>query len=196
MEHYRGIEGNKNARAHWIAMNRAMPPVLSKLPKHSRLAIWSLVLGILSPACLFFVAGIPAVVCGHLARKRIQESDGALTGNGLAMGGLVTGYLGIAVSVLIPLYVMQSIPKQVKAREAYMRNICTNNLQLIQTAKQTWASENKKAVTEIPTKADLLPYLPNQQWPRCPGRGDYSIKPVAQPPECPIPSHKLQPPPQ
>ena len=174
-------------------MNKAIPPVLSKLPKRSRLAIWSLVLGILSPACLFVVAGIPAVVCGHLARKRIQDADGALTGNGLAMGGLVLGYLGIALSVLIPLYVVQSIPKQVKAREAFMRNVCTNNLQVIQTAKQTWARENKKAESEVPTKADLLPYLPNQQFPRGPGRGDYSIKPVAQPPECPIPSHKLAP---
>ena len=174
-------------------MSPTAPPVLPRPPKTSALAICSLVLGILSPACLFFVAGIPAVICGHLARKRIQESNGRLTGRRLAMGGLVTGYLGIAVSVLIPLYVVQSIPKQVKAREAFLRTGCTNNLQLIQNAKRQWAEEHKKDLGETPTKEDLLPYLPNQQFPRCPGRGDYSLKPVAQPPECPIPSHKLPP---
>lgn len=174
-------------------MNKTLPPILSELPKHSALAIWSLVLGILSPACLFVITGIPAVICGHVARRRIENSGGKLTGSGLAMGGLVTGYLGIAVTIIVPLLVLDSIPKQVKAREAAMRNGCTNNLQVIQTAKQKWAAENQKAVSEVPTKADLLPYLPEQQFPRCPGRGEYSIKPVGQPPECPIPSHKLPP---
>jgi hypothetical protein len=174
-------------------MNKATPPILTNLPKSCRLAIWSLVLGILSPACLFIITGIPAVICGHLARKRIQSSGGKLTGNGLALGGLVTGYIGIAITIAVPLLVLYSIPKQVKAREAAMRNVCTNNLRIIQDAKLQWARENKTEDGDTPSKADLLPYLPNQQFPRCPGRGDYSIKPVVQPPECPIPSHKLLP---
>ena len=101
---------------------------------------------------------------------------------------------GIAVSIIVPLLVLDSIPKQVKAREAHMRNVCTNNMQIIQIAKQKWALENNKQESEIPTKADLLPHLPDQQFPRCPGRGDYTINAVNNPPACPIPSHKLHPP--
>ncbi len=191
---------------------KAIPPVLTAdVPKKSALAIWSLVLGILSPGCLLIgfaisialgrlslgvlvlTTAIPAMICGHMARARIRDSDGKMIGNGLAITGLVMAYLTIALSIAIPLFVLSSIPRQVKAREAAMRNVCTNNLQIIQTAKLKWASENKKEDGDTPTKADLLPYLPNQQFPRCPGRGDYSIKPVVQPPVCPIPSHKLRP---
>ena len=63
-------------------------------PGTSALAIWSLVLGILS----FFTLGltsIPGVICGHLARGKIKRSIGKLSGSGLAMAGLITGYIGL-----------------------------------------------------------------------------------------------------
>ncbi len=62
----------------------------------SALAIWSLVLGILSFLCAG-LTGIPAVICGHLALGKIKRSGGAETGGGLAIGGLITGYLGVAI---------------------------------------------------------------------------------------------------
>jgi len=49
------------------------------------------------------LACIPAVVCGHIARAKIRRSDGALTGDGRAFAGLVTGYLVIVFAV-IPAY--------------------------------------------------------------------------------------------
>jgi hypothetical protein len=64
--------------------------------KTSRLAIWSLVLGILG----IFTCGltaIPAVICGHLARGKIKRSGGAETGGGLAIAGLATGYFGFFI---------------------------------------------------------------------------------------------------
>jgi len=62
----------------------------------SGLAIWSLVLGILA----LFTAGlttIPAVICGHLALGRIKRSAGAQSGGGMAIAGLVTGYVGLFI---------------------------------------------------------------------------------------------------
>lgn len=72
-------------------------------PETSSLAITSLVLGILA----FFslgLTGIPAAICGHIARARIKRSGGALSGQGLALGGLIAGYVGFffnAVFILL-----------------------------------------------------------------------------------------------
>jgi len=65
------------------------------VPQTSGLAITSMVLGISSFACL--VTGIPAVICGHIARGNIKRSMGRQTGGGFAIAGLITGYLGTLI---------------------------------------------------------------------------------------------------
>ena len=62
----------------------------------SSLAIWSLVLGILA-LVLAGLTAIPAVICGHLALGKIKRSGGSQSGGGLAIAGLVTGYLGFCI---------------------------------------------------------------------------------------------------
>ena len=76
------------------------PPIGASLPlspQTSTLAIWSLVLGIMSLTVLPILAAIPAIICGHKAHSRINGSAGALAGRGLANAGLVTGYLSIGL---------------------------------------------------------------------------------------------------
>ena len=46
----------------------------------------------------WFLAAIPAVVLGHMARRQIRETGEA--GDGMAMAGLVLGYIGIVLTVL------------------------------------------------------------------------------------------------
>ena len=57
-------------------MNETIPPSLGNeaQPKTSGLAIWSLVLGILSLACFTIFAAIPGVICGHKALSKIKRS--------------------------------------------------------------------------------------------------------------------------
>lgn len=63
-------------------------------PPTSGLAIASLICGIVSISMMMpFIASIPAIVCGHLARAEIRRSNGMLTGDGLAVTGLITGYI-------------------------------------------------------------------------------------------------------
>src|SRR5579871_3665304 len=108
-------------------MNESTPPPVPapapQLAKTSGLAIWSLVLGILSLMCFSIFAAIPGVICGHKAQTRIKNSGGTLTGNGLAIAGLVTGYLGIAWAIfVIPLMMAIAIPNFVKARAVAQEN--------------------------------------------------------------------------
>lgn len=74
---------------------QAAPPITSTL------AVISLVSGLLGWTLLPFLGSLVAVVCGHLARAEIRRARGNLEGDGLAVAGLVLGYLVIGLSLLI-----------------------------------------------------------------------------------------------
>ncbi|MBK1830753.1 DUF4190 domain-containing protein [Verrucomicrobiaceae bacterium R5-34] len=75
-------------------------PTESRQPETCPLATVSLVLGI----CAFFtwiITGIPAVICGHMAKSKIKKSGGALTGSGKATAGLICGYVSFGMIFVI-----------------------------------------------------------------------------------------------
>ena len=78
------------------------PPRPAK-PRTNGLAIASMVLGILSIVffCLWFFPVMPilAVVFGHIALSQIRNQGTA--GRGMALAGLITGYLGLALTVVM-----------------------------------------------------------------------------------------------
>ncbi|MFT4256423.1 MAG: DUF4190 domain-containing protein [Pseudoxanthomonas sp.] len=66
----------------------------------STLAIISLVAGILGWTLFPFLGSIGAIITGHLARREIRNGHGALDGDGLAIGGLILGWLAVLVAIL------------------------------------------------------------------------------------------------
>ncbi|MFC2173637.1 DUF4190 domain-containing protein, partial [Acidobacteriota bacterium] len=66
----------------------------------SMLAVVSMILGLLS---MFLCAstGFAAVVLGHLSLGRIKRSSGTLGGRGMALTGLILGYVSILVFIVI-----------------------------------------------------------------------------------------------
>jgi hypothetical protein len=66
------------------------------------MAVASLVLGM---PCFwgFFVPPLLAVIFGHVSLGRIATSAGTLGGRGLAIAGLVLGWIGLALFVLLAL---------------------------------------------------------------------------------------------
>jgi dienelactone hydrolase len=64
----------------------------------SGLAIASLVMGLVG-FCVP-ILGLAGLICGHLSLSKIRKSDGTIGGRGLAIGGLVTGYLATALWAL------------------------------------------------------------------------------------------------
>ena len=59
----------------------------------SATAVWSFVLSLFSLFCFGLLTSIPAIICGHVSVSKINQSRGRLTGKGLAVAGLVIGYL-------------------------------------------------------------------------------------------------------
>ena len=68
----------------------------------STLAIVSLVFGILAWCVLPFIGAIIAIICGHLARSEIRNShpEQRQEGDGMAVAGLVLGYVQLVLCVL------------------------------------------------------------------------------------------------
>ena len=88
------------------------PPVVPQAiftppPQNDGKAIASLVLGILSiVGCFGALAGIPAVILGFMSKRDIARSGGTLGGDGMAIGGIVTGILSTLMSIgLVIFYV-------------------------------------------------------------------------------------------
>jgi hypothetical protein len=71
-------------------------------PATNTLAVVALVLGICGLTVIPLAASIAAVICGHVARRQIRERGEG--GDGMALGGLITGYIGVAGLVLILLF--------------------------------------------------------------------------------------------
>ncbi|HZA34266.1 MAG TPA: DUF4190 domain-containing protein [Vicinamibacterales bacterium] len=70
-------------------------------PKTNGLAIASMVLGIVGviPYC-FAVCSILALVFGYIARRQIDESGGTQGGRGMAIAGIILGWIGVGFAIL------------------------------------------------------------------------------------------------
>ena len=119
-------------------------------PPNDTKAIVSLVLGILSIVCCYlgFIPGIVAIVLGHLSRSNIRKNMGQLQGAGMALAGLIMGYISCA---FIPIMIAAIlIPNLVRSRVAANEAGAIGSLRTINTAE-----------IEYQTKYDKRGYAPN-----------------------------------
>jgi len=97
----------------WVSAYPIVQPIIVVNPPTNGKAIASMVLGIcfVLTACSFFGfsplaalfglgTGIPAVILGHMALRQINASGGTQSGQGMAITGLVLGYLSIAAGLI------------------------------------------------------------------------------------------------
>jgi len=70
-----------------------------KNKKKKGLAIASLVCGIIGGT--FSTASIIAVICGHIALHKIKKNPDIYAGRGIAIAGLILGYLGLVLAIAL-----------------------------------------------------------------------------------------------
>ncbi|MEO7066823.1 MAG: DUF4190 domain-containing protein [Rhodanobacter sp.] len=86
-------------------------PSYRPVARTNSLAIVSLVFGILAWCLLPFIGAIVAIVCGHLARSEIRHAprDAPLDGNGMAVAGLLLGYVQLLGGIILFMVVIGAI---------------------------------------------------------------------------------------
>ena len=128
------------------------PSVPQTVPHTPAVAIWSLILAVLSFTCGWLFTAIPAVICGHVARSKIRKSGGGLGGRGIATAGLILGYIALAVGIMgIPLFVS-------------MIHSDRERLQRLSTERKEIASDDAKIKVTVPGTWTKLTELNKQAW--------------------------------
>lgn len=74
-----------------------------RAPSTNGMAIASMVLGIL---WLYWIGSILALVFGYVAKKQIAQSGGTQSGAGMATAGIVLGWIGVGIFLLIIVFAM------------------------------------------------------------------------------------------
>lgn len=70
------------------------------MARTNNLALVSLIAGIVGWTAAPLIGSIVAIITGHVARKQIRTSLGMEEGSGLALGGLILGYLHVAAWIV------------------------------------------------------------------------------------------------
>lgn len=96
-------------------------------PETSGKAIFSLFCGII---ILFFPFSICAVIFGYLALGDIRKSPGRLKGRGVAISGIVLGYLGVVLTIGfigLAIYGIRTEEKRMREPRASMSSVSGEN---------------------------------------------------------------------
>ena len=101
-------------------------------------AVASLVLGIAALfLCFSVLAGIPAIILGHISWSRIRRSMGRLKGEGMAMAGLIMGYLSIPWILIIAAI---AIPNLLRARMTANESAAASTVRTINISQVTYST--------------------------------------------------------
>lgn len=114
-------------------------------PETSGKAIFSLVCGFLF---LILPFSMVAVIFGHLSLSEIRTSAGRLKGRGLAITGLVLGYLGVAVSLGLIVAVIafrQSAQRAEKVMGMNTENSVVAAVRTLNTAEIAFAQAHRES---------------------------------------------------
>jgi type II secretory pathway pseudopilin PulG len=102
------------------------------------MAIASLVCGILN----VFPLSVVAIVLGHTSLSQIKKSAGQIRGRGLAIAGLVLGYLGIVAIPFILIIAAIAIPNLLRAKIAANEGSAAHSVRMIATAERAYSAQN------------------------------------------------------
>jgi hypothetical protein len=114
-----------------VGLGRAQEPT-----KRSGEATGSLILGLFS---FIPIVGLLAVIFGHMARASIRRSGGRLLGDGMAVFGLLLGYLGLGAWIIYGLTIIIN-PLLPSTRRRQNERLVVLSLRTINTAAVTYAT--------------------------------------------------------
>lgn len=96
------------------------------------------------------------------------------------------------VIAIIGLLAAIAVPNFIKARTKSQKTACIKNLQMIDGAKEVWALEAKRHVSDPVVSAEVNTYIKAGE-PICPAAGKYEYNDLSTPPTCTVAGHTLSP---
>lgn len=100
-------EGQRYSDEQGSEVSQAPAPSAPAPTKTNGLAVASLVLGI---TWLYWLGSILALVFGYIAKGQIDRSGRQEGGRGLAVAGIVLGWVGIAILILVIVIGIAALP--------------------------------------------------------------------------------------
>lgn len=128
------------AQAAALAPPASAPPMVpTGSAQTSGKAVASLVFGL-----LFFVpfAFVAAVIFGHIGLSEIRKSAGRLKGNGLAIAGLVLGYMWVVSIPIVLIIAAIAIPNLLRARMAANESSAVAAIRTINPAELSYSGSH------------------------------------------------------
>ena len=111
-------------------------------PRNDGKAIVSLICGVLSMTPFWILAGIPAIILGHISRSSIRKSMGRLKGEGMALAGLILGYISVALLPVVLIIAAIAIPSLLRSRQVANEATAVMNVRTITIAEATFQASN------------------------------------------------------
>ncbi len=113
-------------------------PQYTPQPPTDGQATASLILGILSVTVLCGIAGIPAIILGHLGLSKIKKSNGQLKGEGLALAGLIMGYFSLVLTLLFVAAI--AVPNLMRSRQQANEAAAAATVRTLNTSEVTYST--------------------------------------------------------
>ena len=98
----------------------------------------SMIFGILGLTCFWGIAGIPAVILGHISKSNIRKSAGQYGGAGMATAGLIMGYISIAITVVVGAAIV--IPNLQRTRNQENETAAESAMRTLNTAQVVYTT--------------------------------------------------------
>ena len=99
-----------------------------------------------------FFTGLPAIITGHIARSRAKRYPENYGGRGVALAGLILGYLSLPITVVwlaviggfIAPALAVALPELARAKGRSQAVSCVNNLKQVGLAARIWSNEHNE----------------------------------------------------
>ena len=125
-----------------------------------------MVMGILGVTCLWIIAGIPAIILGFMAQREIKKSAGRIKGSGMAIAGIVLGFISLLFAVIplmmlviaVPNFLEAQVRSKVYRAKADMRSLATalDSYYIDCSYYPAWAEYEKSANGSMPSDSDAF----------------------------------------
>jgi type IV pilus assembly protein PilA len=132
-----------------VSINSAPGPTLGPAAEGTVFPAQTSGKAITSLACGLFLFAFPlsilAIVFGHLAVSEIRKSAGRLKGEGMAIAGLILGYIGLAAIPVILIIAAIAIPNLLRARIAANEAAAVRSVRVLIVSEVSYASSHPDA---------------------------------------------------